>query len=220
MEKSLEIDQLKNGLKLAKIESIQSQEMLKSDSEILSLEHNCVQEDVQMLKNELSCVNKEREYLLIRIKELEAISELSNDFQNLKDQLHIMTEERDKLMTQIEEQQSHVVEMECPKKNCNDMLSDANVQVEELTGRISSMEVKMHNDEVDNSKEKAKLRMRLRGTQAKLDAFRNRYMEAMKESDLMNRNFEEAAGKLKDQLASKGIEVLNLKKKLASTIGQ
>uniref|UniRef100_A0A7N2M2K8 Uncharacterized protein n=1 Tax=Quercus lobata TaxID=97700 RepID=A0A7N2M2K8_QUELO len=220
MEKSLEIDQLKNGLKLAKIESIQSQEMLKSDSEILSLEYNCVQEDVQMLKNKLSCVNKEREYLLIRIKELEAISELSNDFQNLKDQLHIMTEERDRLMTQIEEQQSHVVEMECPKKNCNDMLSDANVQVEELTGRISSMEVKMHNDEVDNSKEKAKLRMRLRGTQAKLDAFRNRYMEAMKESDLMNKNFEEAAGKLKDQLASKGIEVLNLKKKLASTIGQ
>ncbi|KAM4079934.1 hypothetical protein ACJW30_09G152800 [Castanea mollissima] len=220
MEKSLEIDQLKNGLKLANIESIQSQEMLKSDSEILSLEQNCVQEDVQMLKKELSCLNKEREYLLIRIKELEAISELSNDFQNLKDQLHIMTKERDKLMTQIEEQQSHVVEMECLKKNCNDMLSDANVQVEELTGRISSMEVKMHNDEVDNSKEKAKLRMRLRGTQAKLDAFRNRYMEAMKESDLMNKNFEEAAGKLKDQLASKGIEVLNLKKKLASTIGQ
>ncbi|XP_075637404.1 kinesin-like protein KIN-7O isoform X3 [Castanea sativa] len=220
IEKSLEIDQLKNGLKLANIESIQSQEMLKSDSEILSLEQNCVQEDVQMLKKELSCLNKEREYLLIRIKELEAISELSNDFQNLKDQLHIMTKERDKLMTQIEEQQSHVVEMECLKKNCNDMLSDANVQVEELTGRISSMEVKMHNDEVDNSKEKAKLRMRLRGTQAKLDAFRNRYMEAMKESDLMNKNFEEAAGKLKDQLASKGIEVLNLKKKLASTIGQ
>ena len=78
----------------------------------------------------------------------------------------------------------------------------------------------LEQDEVDNSKEKAKLQMRLRGTQAKLDAFRNRYMEAMKESDLMNKNFEEAAGKLKDQLASKGIEVLNLKKKLVSTIGQ
>lgn len=56
-------------------------QMLKSDSEILSLEQNCVQEDVQMLKKELSCLNKEREYLLVRIKELEAISELSNDFQ-------------------------------------------------------------------------------------------------------------------------------------------
>lgn len=55
--------------------------MLKSDSEILSLEQNCVQEDVQMLKKELSCLNKEREYLLVRNKQLEAISELSNDFQ-------------------------------------------------------------------------------------------------------------------------------------------
>lgn len=56
-------------------------QMLKSDSEILSLEQNCVQEDVQMLKKELSCLNKEREYLLVRNKQLEAISELSNDFQ-------------------------------------------------------------------------------------------------------------------------------------------
>jgi len=48
-------------------------------------------------------------------------------WQNLKDQLHIMTEERDRLMTQIEEQQSHVVEMECPKKNCNDMVGCSKV---------------------------------------------------------------------------------------------
>lgn len=58
--------------------------------------------------------------------------------------------------------------------------------------------------------------MRLRGTQAKLDAFRIRYQEALDESDLMNRKFEEAAGKLKEMLASKGIEVLNLKRQLAS----
>lgn len=38
-----------------------------------------------------------------------------------------MTEERDKLMTQIEEQQSHVVEMECLKKNCNDMVGCSKV---------------------------------------------------------------------------------------------
>lgn len=62
--------------------------------------------------------------------------------------------------------------------------------------------------------------MRLRGTQAKLDAFRSRYREAMDESDLMNKRYEEAAGKLKDRLASKGIEVLNLKKQLATAMGQ
>jgi centromeric protein E len=57
--------------------------------------------------------------------------------------------------------------------------------------------------------------MRLRGTQAKLDAFRYRYKEAQNEANLMNRQFEEASIKLKDLLALKGIEVLNLKKQLA-----
>ena len=55
--------------------------MLKPDSEMLSLEHNCVHEDVKMLKKELSFLNKDREDLLIRIKELDTIPELSNDFQ-------------------------------------------------------------------------------------------------------------------------------------------
>lgn len=65
-----------------------------------------------------------------------------------------------------------------------------------------------------------KLRMRLRGTQVKLDAFRGRYKEAIDESDLMNRKFEEAAGKLKHRLASKVMEVLTLKKELAATKAQ
>ncbi|XP_041024589.1 kinesin-like protein KIN-7O isoform X2 [Juglans microcarpa x Juglans regia] len=219
MEKSFEIDELKFVKKVDNVESEQSQEMLQSNSEMLSLEHNAYG-DVQMLKRELSFLYKEREDLLIQIRELDTRSELSTDLQNLSDQLLLMTKERDKLMSQIEEQQRQVVEMEFRKKHCNDTLSEAKAQVEELNTRISSMEVKMHKDEVDNGKEKAKLRMRLRGTQAKLDAFRSRYREAMEESDLMNKRYEEAAGKLKDRLASKGIEVLNLKKQLATAMGQ
>ncbi|XP_035544828.1 kinesin-like protein KIN-7O isoform X3 [Juglans regia] len=219
MEKSFEIDELKFVKKVDNVESEQSQEILQSNSEMLSLEHNAYG-DVQMLKRELSFLYKEREDLLIQIRELDSRSELSTDLQNLSDQLLLMTKERDKLISQIEEQQRQVIEMEFRKKHCNDMLSEAKAQVEELNTRISSMEVKMHKDEVDNSKEKAKLRMRLRGTQAKLDAFRSRYRETMEESDLMNKRYEEAAGKLKDRLASKGIEVLNLKKQLAAAIGQ
>ncbi|KAI9157397.1 hypothetical protein LWI28_021888 [Acer negundo] len=75
-------------------------------------------------------------------------------------------------------------------------------------------------DEVYDKKEKAKLRMRLRGTQAQLDAFRLRYKLAVDESDVMNKKFEEASASLKDRLASKGIEVLNLKKRFAAAIGQ
>ncbi|XP_042943466.1 kinesin-like protein KIN-7O isoform X4 [Carya illinoinensis] len=219
MEKSLEMDELKFGKKVDNVESEQSQEMLKSNSDMLSLDHNAYG-DLQMLKRELSFLYKERVDLLIQIRELDTRSELSNDLQNLRDQLLLMTKERDKLMSEIEEQRREVIEMEFRKKHCNDTLSEAKAQVEELNRRISSMEVKMHNDEVDNGKEKAKLRMRLRGTQAKLDAFRSRYREAMDESDLMNKRYEEAAGKLKDRLASKGIEVLNLKKQLATAMGQ
>ncbi|KAG6694403.1 hypothetical protein I3842_09G046800 [Carya illinoinensis] len=219
MEKSLGMDELKFGKKVDNVESEQSQEMLKSNSDMLSLDHNAYG-DLQMLKRELSFLYKEREDLLIQIRELDTRSELSNDLQNLRDQLLLMTKERDKLMSEIEEQRREVIEMEFRKKHCNDTLSEAKAQVEELNRRISSMEVKMHKDEVDNGKEKAKLRMRLRGTQAKLDAFRSRYREAMEESDLMNKRYEEAAGKLKDRLASKGIEVLNLKKQLATAMGQ
>lgn len=40
------------------------------------------------------------------------------------------------------------------------------------------------------------------------------------ESDIMNKEFEEASANLKDRLASKGIEVLNLKKQLAAAMGR
>lgn len=75
-------------------------------------------------------------------------------------------------------------------------------------------------DEISSNIERAKLRMRLRWTQAHLDAFRRRYRQAVEESDNMNKQFEEASANLKERLASKGIEVLNLKKQLAAAMGQ
>lgn len=62
--------------------------------------------------------------------------------------------------------------------------------------------------------------MMLRGTQAQLDAFRFRYKQAVDDSDIMNKKFEKASANLKDRLASKGIEVLNLKKQLAAAMKQ
>ena len=75
-------------------------------------------------------------------------------------------------------------------------------------------------DHVNNGKEMAKHRMRLRGTQAQLDAFRYRYKKAVDESDIMNNKFEEASANLKKRLAAMGIEVLNLKKQCAAASGQ
>lgn len=64
--------------------------------------------------------------------------------------------------------------------------------------------------------EKTKLRRRLGWTQAKLDAYQGRYLEAVEEMGLMNRKFEEASARLKEKLASYGIQILNLKKQLST----
>uniref|UniRef100_A0A5B7BK84 Putative centromere-associated protein E isoform X3 n=1 Tax=Davidia involucrata TaxID=16924 RepID=A0A5B7BK84_DAVIN len=222
MDKSLENDQLKNELRMADDQGKMSQEILKSKLEVLSLEYRQACEEVDKLRMELSVVNKEREDLSTQIRELDAGSVLIDDLQlqNLKNQLLITTKERDDLMTQISDQQSHEVELELCKGSYNDMLLEAKAEVEELIGRLSKLEVKMHNDEVNNNKEKAKLRMRLRGAQAQLDNFRVRFKEAVDEMGLMNRKYEEASAMLKDRLASYGIEVLNLKKQLAAVKGQ
>lgn len=58
--------------------------------------------------------------------------------------------------------------------------------------------------------------MMLRGTQAKLDAHRLRYKEAIEESDASKIKYREASEKLKDMLRSQGLELMDLKKQLAA----
>ncbi|KAM1079722.1 hypothetical protein TB2_014129 [Malus domestica] len=210
VEKPLGIDQLNSGESIDDILSKESQELLSSNLGTCGINDY---EEVNVLRKELSCLSKEREGLLIQIKEL---SELSNDHQSLNNQLHVLSIERDNLVTQIQEHQKLAIEEESLNKRYNDLLLEAKFQVEELKRRISSMELKTHKDQVENSIDKAKLRMRLRGAQAKLDAFRSRYKDALDESNHMNRKYEEATVKLKDLLASKGVEVLGLKKQLAA----
>ncbi|XP_022747090.1 kinesin-like protein KIN-7O [Durio zibethinus] len=209
VQKSLEIGQLKKDIEDAYAESKQTQQTLNSNVEMLSLE-------LQHAQEELSIIKRERDDLSAKIEQLVTGSHLSDELQNLKNQLLNMSKERNKLMTQIEEQQNSLVEVEMLGKASNDVLMEAKAQVEELTSRLSCMEVKMHKDHVNNGKEMAKLRMRLHRTQAQLDAFRYRYKQAVDETDIMNRKFEEASANLKERLASKGIEVLNLKKQLAA----
>ncbi|XP_057506191.1 LOW QUALITY PROTEIN: kinesin-like protein KIN-7O [Actinidia eriantha] len=220
MEKSLENDRLRNELTMANDQSKRSQEDLMSKLQLLTLDHRHACEELEKVWMELSVLNKEKEHLVNQVRELDKGSVLMDDFQILQNQLCTITKERDKLMAQIEEHQNHEVGVELCAANCDERLLKAKAEVEMLTGQLCKLEAKIHNDEVVNSKEKAKLRMRLRGTQAKLDAFSARYKEAGEEMDLMNRKFEEAAAKLKSQLASYGLEVLNLKKQLAAARNQ
>ncbi|KAK8588831.1 hypothetical protein V6N12_023244 [Hibiscus sabdariffa] len=209
IQKSLEIDQLKSAIEDAYAESKQIQQTLNSNVENLSSE-------LQHAQQELTILRRERDELSAKIEQSVSEAHLSDELQDLKNQLHDMLTERNGLKTQIEELQSCLLELENLRKDSNNALTETKVQVEELTSRLSCMEVKMHNDHVNNGKEMAKYRMRLRGTQAQLDAFRYRYKKVVDESDIMNRSFEEASASLKERLASKAMEVLNLRKQLAA----
>ncbi|KAM7270281.1 hypothetical protein ACFE04_029495 [Oxalis oulophora] len=215
MEQSVEIDRLEHELQNAETQNKQYEELLNSKLKELQ----CFHEKVEALENELSFLNKERENLFLRVKELDRKSDSSNDIENVRSQLLIMTEARNKLATQIEEQRH--IEAEFVGKHCDDALLNVKVQAEEqFKERLSSIELKAHMDQVENNIQLAKLRMRLRGTKAQLDAIHLRYKQAINESDIMNKKFEESASILKDRLASKGIEVLNLKKQLNVGLGQ
>ncbi|TYK25527.1 centromere-associated protein E isoform X1 [Cucumis melo var. makuwa] len=202
----------------------------KEISKVMNDLESC-REECELLKQKLrSSEENERREKECSQKKLDAIESLKNEKniaeveneatqQNIRNQLLLVTKERDDFMIQIQDLQSHSIEVELLKNNTNEMLVGAKLQAEKLASRISSLEVKMHDDEVQNGKEKAKLRMRLRRTQAKLDAFRIRYQEALDESDLMDRKYEKATKDLKKKLASECIENLNLRKQLASVQG-
>ncbi|KAF8043736.1 hypothetical protein BT93_A1912 [Corymbia citriodora subsp. variegata] len=219
MQKILEIEQLKHALELSDVENRNSQTKMKSQLDTIYLEYNDACQRVKELQMELNIIKKEKDDLFIKHRELETGTDMATNLQNLRSQLHNITNERDRLKTQLEEQQRHVAKLESLKISQNDKISEAQVQADILSDRISTMEIKLHTQEVNSGKEKAKLRMRLRWTQAKLDAMRYRCTEVLNEQDLMNRKYEEASGKLKDRLASYGIEVLNLKKQLAAAKG-
>ncbi|KVH91733.1 Kinesin, motor domain-containing protein [Cynara cardunculus var. scolymus] len=165
------------------------------------------------------------------LRQLDDQKKISED--KLRNQLLEITKERDEVLTQAEELQNSKAEQQLLVEKCHDKVKDQNfiaiiwdfislyligclyfeqflnakAEVEELTMKLSTLEVKWHN--------KAKTRMRLNGAQRKLDSIRMRCKEEMQEKDYMHKQFEDATTKLKSQLVSRGSEILNLKKQLA-----
>ncbi|CAL9754688.1 unnamed protein product [Musa acuminata subsp. burmannicoides] len=199
MAKSLEITQLRNELKQNMADIVEWNDV-KSSFEALSSECQHTSEILPKL----------REYLIFLSREgNDPSSQVMNGDQelNLKDQLLIVTKERDHLLSKNGELKTALFESEILK---------AKTDSDELAKRISNMEVKMHSDNLSFNKERTKLRMQLRSLQATLDAYRGRYTEVVDEMTLMNKKYEEASTKLKKQLAQYGVEILSLKKQLAS----
>ncbi|CAK9184034.1 unnamed protein product [Ilex paraguariensis] len=216
------MSEVRNELESCREECKVLGEKLKISEETAKLEIKSRMEkssENEQLRNELRMADDQSKSSQESLKsKLEMLSlehcRACEEVDKLQIELSLLSKENENLVDRVER-------LDAGSVLRNDFqLAKLNAEVEKLTGRISSLEVKMHNDEVNNNKEKAKLRMRLRGAQTKLDVFRVRYMEAVDELEFMNMKYAAASAKLKDQLASYGVEVLNLKKQLATTKGQ
>ncbi|KAI3828704.1 hypothetical protein L1987_02813 [Smallanthus sonchifolius] len=215
-------------------------EAIKDQSKSYTAEIALLKDAMSKVNNELEACREEcqviREKLAFAEEKVEAekavsveksleIEQLMNNIRLLDDQKRItedklhnqileITKERDEVLTQIGVLQNHKVEQQSLMENCNKKLLGSKAEVKDLTMKLSTLEAKTPN-EVKNSIQSAKLRMRLHGAQKKLDSIRVKCIEKEEEKDYMHKQFEEASVKLKKQLASHRLEILDLKKQLA-----
>ncbi|KAH0933992.1 hypothetical protein HID58_011109 [Brassica napus] len=192
---SKEVSEAKRELESCRLECITLADKLRCSEENAKQENESSMEkslEIDRLGNELQsahAVSKQSQEVL-----KSDIDTLNSELQRacemsdtLQSELDYVTSERQSLLSRIEEIKKEVVS--------SNRLQDA---------------------DADN-KEKAKLKMRLMGTQARLDAKSIRHEQAVKESEVMNRKFQEASAKLKEKLASKALEVIDLKKQLSAS---
>ncbi|CAA7059993.1 unnamed protein product [Microthlaspi erraticum] len=213
---SKEMSEAKRELESCRLECVTIAERLRCSEENAKQEEKYSMEkslEIDRLGDELRsahAVSKQSQEVLksdidTLKSELQSICEMSDTLQK---ELNHVTSERQSLVGRIEE-----LSKELASSN-RFQIEDAKNPSEEMTRKVSSQESK---DADADNKEKAKLKMRLRGTQARLDAICLRHKQSVKESEIMNRKFEEASAKLKDKLASKALEVLDLKKQLSAS---
>ncbi|CAL5088326.1 unnamed protein product [Urochloa decumbens] len=165
---------------------------------------------------------KEKEYLETNQRLnicLDENRKLSDLIKELQKQLLMITEERNSLLSETQQMGLIVNEAEVLKENCNRKLIHAKATIDDLSSRISIMEVNMKNDAVANTKEKAKLRMQIRKLQPELDAHRGHLKAAVDKMEIMDANFQEASTKLKEELYQTCREVLRLREKLKESQG-
>ncbi|PAN12480.1 hypothetical protein PAHAL_2G267900 [Panicum hallii] len=137
----------------------------------------------------------------------------------LQKQLLMITEERNSLLSETQQMRLIVNEAEVLKENCDRKLIHAKATIDELSSRISIMEVNRKDDAVVNNKEKTKLRMQIRSLQPELDAHRGRLKEAVNEMKIMDAKYQEASTKLKKELSQSCREVLRLREILKEIQG-
>ncbi|KAK1316318.1 Kinesin-like protein NACK2 [Acorus calamus] len=98
---------------------------------------------------------------------------------------------------------------------------DKSIEIGQLKDYMEQFKIESSrhvDDAVINKKEFTRLRMRLQSTQAKLVAFRGRYMDRLHEQRVMDREYKKALVELREQLSAHAVEVIRLKKLLANSV--
>ncbi|CAM8963032.1 unnamed protein product [Rhodiola kirilowii] len=179
--------------------------------------YNLAPEELKELQKEFSILQKEKEDLIVRVRELESASNSAIDLQNLQDQFAMISNEKELLKVEMAKRQaSYDTNMEVLKETNRNKLVEAEQYAAELIAKISSLELKLKKDGVMNMNEKAKLRMRLYWTHDKLDAVCRKFEDAIDESRLMDTKYQEAAAILKNRLAQSAIKNMDLEKQLVA----
>ncbi|XP_010543512.1 PREDICTED: kinesin-like protein KIN-7O isoform X2 [Tarenaya hassleriana] len=168
--------------------------------------------EIDRLKHELQSANAESKQSQEVLKA--DLDTLNLELQRTRKRLNMLQKELDCVTSKRDSLLARIVELSRPNQLQTVEAKDSS---EDLAQRLSNLEAKMYKEEAGNNIMKAKLKMRLRGTQARLEAINLRYKQSVADSELMNSKFHEASAILKEKLASKALEVIDLKKQLASS---
>ncbi|XP_073119255.1 kinesin-like protein KIN-7O isoform X2 [Henckelia pumila] len=183
-----------------------SVEVLEEKTELYTAEISMLSEELLEVRNELENCTKYSKDIEERLRGLEEASLVK-----CRETSSVVDLTANEPRASDDESQRYIEES---------MILKLEHELMEQNNKIASLEAQIHKDQITNNKDKAKSRMRLRGTQAKLDSFRIKYEHGVEEMEHMDKRYREASEKLKKQLGLYGTEVLNLKKQLSSLQGR
>ncbi|WZZ42118.1 hypothetical protein YC2023_038377 [Brassica napus] len=211
---SKEMAEAKRELESSRLECITLADKLRCSEENAKQENESSMEkslEIDRLGNELQSAHAKFYYIEI----CNDANDVMSDFLTMLFMSMVIKSDIDTLKSELQRacEMSETLqrELDCVTSERQSLLS----RIEESKKEVASSN-RLQDADADN-KEKAKLKMRLMGTQGRLDAKSIRHKQAVKESEVMNRKFQEASAKLKEKLASKALEVIDLKKQLSAS---
>ncbi|KAJ3677193.1 hypothetical protein LUZ60_002917 [Juncus effusus] len=215
-----EIQRLSNDLSEAKRQlelSSEQQRLLNETIEKLTSQNNVLAEEynkenankiskgdeLKTVQEELDTLIKERDELLLKIKEMSKRMVILDNYKDLECQLKAAKKERDNMSSENEKMS---FEAQILRDNYDKMVSQIKSEREKFAATIR--------EGMTCDKEVLKHKMRCRAMQEKLDAYKGRYKELLNDKNKMKEKFDKAAELMKEKLREYATEILRLNKEI------